>query len=511
MVREPWKKEEHKYDQYAQFENLPVLLKRFSFSEKMRIAHEYSRKLIDFNPDLFFGKKAATPLPWCLETFVMLSIEAHEYSNEEFKGKNINKFVSMCNAIYEADSFLINKNCGRFEFIDILGTAYGSTQFDIQEFFWIKWYRYWRIFTDNSEPVYLADIFKEKMGTEYTEYLLLCGILKSMFIAVANDNASVIPRKVIDYLTQTRFRIPISNLIVTREKYLELLYRYTKGSHEPTQYLYAVRPSYQYSFIEENGTIYFPLPHLLTRNITSSLLYRITEGDNKLRSEIGKHIWEKYLYEIINSTNAYDRVIREPGYSNNKSAALGPDVVARSGGDILFLDSKSTVPRAGVRLLDPEDIESNVDIVAENIEKLYKQIQRFDRYNPFSDFTACDMDNRWGIVVVLEDLHIQKRHYYDSACSKLGIGAGTPDWLWLTTHIRVATIYQIEEYCFANISLVEACKLAANDMRLELPYLSEIGKETEYINENFVKFKRYLFSEIQREICDMRDAGCFTL
>lgn len=508
MHRRRWKKEEHKHDQYAQFENLPVLLKRFSFAEKMRIAYEQSRKLIDFNPSIHLNQTSTT-LPWHLETFVILSIEAYEYSNEEFNEKNINKFVSMYNAIYEADSFLVNKSCGNFEFVDIFGAAYGSVQLDIQEFFWIKWYRYWRIFTDNSEPVRLAEVFKEKLGTEYTEYLLLCGILESVYIAVANDNTGVIPRKIIDYL-QVRFQIPISNLIATREKYLELLYMYTKGSREPTQYLYAVRPSYQFPFIEEKGTVYLPLPHLLTKSMTSSLLYRITEGDNNLRKEIGKHIWEKYLYEIILYTHIYDCVMHEPGYSNEKSAALGPDVVARIGDDILFLDSKSTVPRAGVRLLDPKDIESNVDIVAKNIEKLYKQIQRFDCYNPFLDLAASDIDNCWGVVVILEDSHIQKRHYYDSACKKLGIEGNTPEWLWLTTHIRVATIYQIEEYCFTNSSLVEACKLAANDMRLELPYLSETGKEAEYINESFINFKKYLHCKIRDVIRDMRDAGCST-
>ena len=507
MVKRPWRKEDHKYDQYAQFENLPFLLKRFSFAEKMRIAHEYSRKLINFDSELLLNRKSATPLPWCLETFVMLSVEAYEYSDGEFKGKNINKFVSMYNAIFEADSLLVNKTCGRFEFIDIFGAAYGSVQLDIQELFWIKWYRYWRIFTDNSEPVRLADVFKAKLGIEYTEYLLLCGILESVYIAVVNDKPGIIPRKVIDYLTRFRFQMPISNLIVSREKYLELLSTYTKGSCEPTQYLYAVRPSYQYPFIEEKGTVYFPLPHLLTRSITSSLLYRITEGDNKLRREIGKHIWEKYLYEIILSTNAYDCVVREPGYSNGKSDALGPDVVAKSGDDILLLDSKSTVPRAGIRLLDIEDIESNVDIVAKNIEKLYKQVQRFDRYNPFPDIVVQDIDNSWGIVVVLEDAHIQKRHYYDAACVKLGIKENSPEWLWLTTHIRVATIYQIEEYCFANRGLLEACKQAANNPYLELPYLSE--KERDFTNEAFIKFKKYIFSEIQGVIGDMQDSGCF--
>lgn len=86
-------------DQYCQYEKLPILLKRFSFEEKMRMATIHSSRAILFNRNYRKSNRAGV-LPWCLETFVMLAMEAQEYAAGDFEGKNERKFIKMCNAIY---------------------------------------------------------------------------------------------------------------------------------------------------------------------------------------------------------------------------------------------------------------------------------------------------------------------------------------------------------------------------------------------------------------------------
>lgn len=87
-------------DQYYHYENLPILLKRFSFDEKMRIASIYSRQSILFNQKFRNQSDRIGVLPWCIETFVMLAMEAREYTNGNFIGKNEKKFKKMCSAIW---------------------------------------------------------------------------------------------------------------------------------------------------------------------------------------------------------------------------------------------------------------------------------------------------------------------------------------------------------------------------------------------------------------------------
>jgi len=146
-------------DQYCQYDNLPVLLKRFSFEEKMRIATIYSSRDILFRKRLQEQSRQAEALPWCLETFVMLAMEAKEYSDGDFKGKNEKKFIKMYNAIWDASAVVARTPCGRFDFFDIFMATTALNQFHMQESPFIRQYRYWKIFNDNSEPVYLKDVF----------------------------------------------------------------------------------------------------------------------------------------------------------------------------------------------------------------------------------------------------------------------------------------------------------------------------------------------------------------
>ena len=86
---------------------------------------------------------------------------------------------------------------------------------------------------------------------------------------------------------------------------------------------------------------------------------------------MGKHVWEKYLLKLITDSGAYQEVFPEQEYIYSGSNSYSPDVLARQGNQVLFIDSKSTVPNLGIRLFDPDSYEDNIRIVAENIVKLY--------------------------------------------------------------------------------------------------------------------------------------------
>ena len=57
----------------------------------MGIATIYSSHAILFSRKLRKMSNRTGVLPWCLETFIMLAMEAREYTDGNFKGKNERK------------------------------------------------------------------------------------------------------------------------------------------------------------------------------------------------------------------------------------------------------------------------------------------------------------------------------------------------------------------------------------------------------------------------------------
>ena len=443
-------------DQYEEYERLPILMKRYSFEEKMRIAHLHSSAAILFNQKI--RKDETIVFPWCVETFVMLAIEAKEYSDGNFQGKNSKKAIKMFNEIWAATSEILRRPCGRFGFMDVFLPSTLLTQSKSQEIDWIYKYRYWYAFGHNFDSLPLKDIFEERMEGTYEEYLLFGEILMVVFLARAENKNITIPRKVLKYIFYERFPRITMQMMISRDDYIQLQHNYIKNKDDPYRYVYSLCPSVQYPLVEFKGKIYFPLPHLLIQSVTSSLMYRLTEGDVSLRREIGKHVWEQYLYDLIKDSEAYQEIVREPKYKRLNADSLAPDVVARCGKEVLFAESKSTVPSLGIRIGDEEDYEKNIDIVGEYIAKLAKRMWEFREYNPFGEAASLDRKDHWGVIVVHEDSYMRRHFYHEKAREYLNLLEESEEWTWVVEHIKVASLYEVEKICLSGYSILDAFK-----------------------------------------------------
>ena len=481
-------------DQYNEYENLPKLLKRFSFEEKMRMATIESCKSIAFNNNIKKGFNKIGVFPWVLETFVMLSMEANEYSNGNFKYNNERKFFKMCNAIWNATTIASETQCGKFSTVDLIITGTALTQFHLQESDTIKLFRFWKIFNNNTEPTKLKEVFIEKTGANYDDFLILGCILKELF-RLQSEKDYAIKQKTLYYLLENKFKNVSEYFLVCRENYVNLQKQLTKNSGDIYKYIYSLCPSYQYVLVENEGKIYFPLPHLINQCITSSLLCRITNGDNKLRDQIGKNILENYLYEIIKNSNIYEEVYQEQVYKSNGSNAKSPDVLIKQGEDILFVDSKSTIPNIGIRLFDEKGFEDNIDIVADNIAKLYKQIKLFEKYNPFKEEASFKKENHWGLVVVLEDAYINRKYYYEKAKQKLKLG-DEKEFEWIKNHLKVVSLYEVERVCLQEGSLIEAIKYGYKTDTYNFTFSDYKIISPGFKNKEFEAFKKDLNAKV---------------
>ena len=329
---------EKKYDQYSDYSKLPKLLKRFSFSEKMRICAKYSQQFVECEYTHNLTSKTGLPLPWTLETFLMLAIEAKEYSFNDFNGKNEQKFIDMAEAIWGHVPAALEKH-KNIDFISYFFPLTAMIQFSIQEYPWIKFYRFWKLFEDNSQPTCLHDVFKSKFQAEYYDFVIV-----AYFLQISIISECEVPQEAIQYLLNKKYPNVRKALTISRDDYINMQHSFLSSPEEKSEYVYSVRPSYQYSFIENNGLTYIPLPHLLTKNVTTSLLYRITEHNDTLRQNIGKNNLEAYLVNIVRNSGIYAEVYSEQEYFGSKKVQLkSPDVLARYKTSVLFLEINSSI------------------------------------------------------------------------------------------------------------------------------------------------------------------------
>lgn len=185
-----------------EFNKIPVVLKRYSFKEKMKICTEYSRKLVDIKGLNFVEDINGKALPWELETFALFAVlSTNEYDNRTFSSKKSRKqFIEIINAIkgYIPTTLELSNN----EFLDNFIIVTGLTQFHLQEPFIFKYHRYNYFFNFKNEKVDMTSEFLKKFGADYNDFAEF-GWLSSAFYSKDLQHDDLVS-KTIDYLISTR-------------------------------------------------------------------------------------------------------------------------------------------------------------------------------------------------------------------------------------------------------------------------------------------------------------------
>ena len=121
------------------------------------------------------------PMAWELETFLLFAVKVDEYNDNNFKGKNINKFIEIINCIKDHQHPILLNKIGTIDFANFLLIALGSIQFDIQTYNIYKFYRYNYFFTYVSDKINMKQEFYKKFGVDYN-YFLELGSTLSFFV-----------------------------------------------------------------------------------------------------------------------------------------------------------------------------------------------------------------------------------------------------------------------------------------------------------------------------------------
>lgn len=467
------------------YNKLPVILKRYSFEEKMRVLQFYSRDLMNITG---VELKDAWPLPWELETFLLFSVKFLEYQQKDFAGKNINVFINIINSIKNHQHPKSLKYAGTIKSWDLVLVAFGSTQFDIQSYNIYKYYRYNYFFNYIGEEVNMKQEFKNKFNVNYDMFLKLGFSLSTFCSLKVNLNPQILKYIVLKYIDVT------TKLMLSREDFSNKIDEY---SYTIDDYLYCIRPSYLFPFIEYNGVIHLPLPHCLTRAITDSLLYRLTDENNELRTIFGKNVLEDYLYDIVYESNLYEEVLKEHEYHMHRNLMKTPDVMVRNGNEYLFFESKASVPYAKTRILEESYLENEIEKISDAVIQLYKQLYNyFGKYfNFFSiENPIINVKKIFGVVVLLEESYIRRDLIYSKVLEKMKLSKENKKYRWLVNHIKVCNLYDIERYMFTSTDVLQSIKQQSNYN--DYPLRTKTNGSLQ--NKNVRMFKENLIIEVEK-------------
>lgn len=487
-----------------EYNKLPQVLKRYSFDEKMSVLQKHSKLLMSPTGLIETDKLRGHALPWELETFLLFSIESKEWKNDNFSGDNEKKFINAINAIRNYTHPILEQVKGTLSFVDRLMIAFKAIQFDIQEYYPYKLYRYNYYFSFSNEKVDMPKLFQSKFHCEYNDFIVFSQFLWLIF----SDHTHIIPQQLFDFL-MLKFRTVALNLSLTREQYITELDSITTNISD---YLYCLRPSYSYPFILEENKLYLPLPHLLMRSVTSSLMYRLTDGKNELTEIIGKEVLEPYLYEVIKESLLFDEVFSEQEYFDKKGRKQRTlDVLARKGNTYVFFDSKMHSPKRNLRLFDDSVIAAEIEYLAQKCKQIYLHIhERFPLlYNPFSASHAVEQDNVFGLVVIRDDPHIRTEHIYLKSAELLGLDCMSNEFNWLCRHVGIAAIYEIEKYCFTNSDLLSAIFSNSKAGRINDFWLTSQLDRNTISNMKVQTFKHRLVDSCISIAQECKNAGVF--
>lgn len=485
-----------------EFEKIPNILKRYKFEAIMQICTDYSLKLMI--PSGLDIQNSENIYPWELETFALLGLmsvkknDSHDFDSLYHRRKFFKIITCLREYIHPKLKLEDPDSTWTTRFLMVTG----AIQFPSQENISYKLYRYSYIFNFRNSKLNLQEIFKDTFGVDYSEfqkpgqalYILLS--LKKVDPKLVHHSITHIVNKHATALRQ---------LIISRDEFVKKQENILDGNID--NYYYSFKYFFQYPFIEFEDKIYLPLPYLIINAITDSLLFRITENNNSIRSKIGKEAIETYLVKILYESNAYDEVFSEQSYKKGRNNLLSSDALARVGSCGLLFDSKSSVPRVTLRNLDEKSIASAIDIYSNAIVQLYKRSKDFKLYNPFTNHITFAEKDIFGIVVVLEDNYITRELIYADASEKLNLIKESPEWMYLRSNFTILPLKDIESTALnsANIQSGLINKRDSrnkwNDFSLDFFDSDTIYSHTKEF-ENFASKSKETIHEVAQDLVD---------
>lgn len=425
------------------------------------------------------------------EALLELIMRKGEGINCNYSPDEINALMVKClQELYNSQNDFLHD----FKAADILA-GFSLWQFEEQEDIFIKFYRYNFFFNYQTESIDTKSIFVNKFGTTYQEYMEFAYLIYAiglLGIDILNRYHGFI-QKIIDMYPQV-----VNHLKIGNENYRTLSETYCPDINKIA---FSLKVSYSYPIICYNNNLYIPLPHIVTVACTKSLLYRLTDGDDMLRKNIGKENMEEYVYQITNQSNVYDDVRREIVYYRKKQEYRTPDVLCFKDENMVAIECKLHTPASSLRILTQETLDKAKTMIIDDLVKLYKAL--FVNYpNQLEGIPHIDKNERYGILITLERFDFLHSEIMESVAKRLSLAKEEKDFL--NKHIRFDCLYNYETFAFSNGNLINEIKYMNENNKTFDFSISHTTCLKEHKNEEFLEFKNNLLNIVKSKEFESR-------
>lgn len=305
-------------------------------------------------------------------------------------------------------------------------------------------------------------ISARELSLQYHEIAMMGFVVHyAMFIGIT-------PRELI-YSMPKRFLRFVKHFLCDRKEFISFQ---TKLTPKVEDSIFGVSALYQYPFVEDNDSIFLPVPQLLNRAITASLLYRVAEYSSSISQILG-NIIENYVYTILNESGIFDFV--DPEIRYGKTEKRSADATGFVDGNIVLFECKKKAPKSAIRILDMTAIDEDVNITACAVKQVFNQAKdlvkkRYSLSNPISEVS---LNNIYCVVILREDNYLPMQVILNRVHELMDVPLCEEDDEFLSSHIRIFDLYQLETLVFAKSDII--VELKNNE--------EESGKLTDRLNK----------------------------
>jgi len=462
-------------------------LKEYTFDSKMLYCQRYSSRIMTISEVSQERMHSEGIMPWEIEAFAAFSVIYDSPDATKLMTDNVFcETITLLRNYWHPELTMAEENGvypDYFMMISIL------QQFPTQGVFLQKLFRYNYFFNFSNEKLDMKSIFVETFGNDYRKFELLAFIV---FSHCSIDGQNRLTKEQSWRGLNKAFSIGTvrQQLSIEKEKYKEQLESLYHGN--TLDYYYGLKIQYLYPIIEDVDCSYLPSPYLVVNAVTESLLNRLTMGNSGLRRAFGKEVIEEYLYSIYKELETVSWISREFKYNIGRDTFLTPDVLVEEMGNAVLFDTKALSPSLKMRQFDTAEIEKETNTYADNILQVYRRI--LDLQNGYYSLNnSFDLNNIYGVVVVLEDAAVPKYRVYNRVWELLreNESDNSPEVCdYIHSHIKVVPLYQIEQMVLLGHSYMECLLRQAADR----------NKWDDY--SFFIKKDSFSFIPIYQNYCD---------
>lgn len=414
-----------------EYGRIRTIMKRYSFVSKMDACFNMSQALVG-NPRPSLDQLWKAVLPHEVEGFFMFSIMDEEYGDKNILSHDASMVKRIIKSIDEESVKIIES--GNNEFGANMMQSYCPSQVDIQSDIRLLLMRYRYFFTFKNEKIDMNEQFVKKFEIDYDTLVGILLVLNQLCVSdenvpEANKNAL---RQFLCYISGKKY---IDNFTIEREKYVDEQ-RLTSGDNI-NNYPFCIKLVNQYPFVKYNDNLFIPLPHVVKMAFTKSLLIRLMDNNGALKSSFGKEVFENYLFDLFNESQRYQLVRREFDISKGRKSS---DVMIFDGNMIVFIEGKTTFPRAGIRTFDRKNEDSAMNGFAKGIMEIFHAICDYCEKN------NVKKEDCYGLLVFEAEDNIVPRQKYAYMRGKYE-EIDDNDYKYIISHIKTISLYECEELC----------------------------------------------------------------